>query len=137
LLDYFAYYIRVTKSHILTIDAPIRIEVPVGQNKIPVTVESNARQKRGRPFGSKDKNPRKKRGLNDRDDQIEEVENKDRVETDKKIQVSECSEKNTEISINYTTSDRSWNRMEITIDDVFAYNIALEVLKDNEDLEPI
>jgi hypothetical protein len=26
--------------------------------------------------------------------------------------------------------------MEITIDDVFAYNITLEVLKDNEDLEP-
>jgi hypothetical protein len=58
------------------------------------------------------------------------------VENDEKIQISENSEKNIEISINYTISSRSWNHMETTIDDVFAYNVALKVLKDNEDLEP-
>ena len=33
--------------------------------------ESRARQKRGRPLGSKDKNPRKKRGANNQDGHIE------------------------------------------------------------------
>jgi hypothetical protein len=58
------------------------------------------------------------------------------VKTNEKIQIFESSEKNIEIFINYTTFGRSWNRIETTIDDVFAYNMVLEVLKDNKDLEP-
>jgi hypothetical protein len=40
------------------------------------------------------------------------------VKIDEKIQVSESSEKNIEIFINYTTSGRSCNCRETTIDDV-------------------
>jgi hypothetical protein len=57
------------------------------------------------------------------------------VKINEKIQISKNNENNTKIFINYTTFDRSWNRIEIIVDDVFAYNITLEVLKDNEDLE--
>jgi len=47
---------RVTKSHIPAANAPIRIDIPVGQSNI--ANESQTRLKRGRPVGSKDKNPR-------------------------------------------------------------------------------
>ena len=49
----------VTKSHIPAANAPIKFDVPEGPNKI--ANESRARMKRGRPIGSKDKNPRKRK----------------------------------------------------------------------------
>ena len=48
---------KVTKSHIPTANTPTRIDVPVGQ----LTNESKIRLKRGRPVGSKDVTPRKRR----------------------------------------------------------------------------
>ena len=47
---------RVTKSHIPVANAPIRIDILVGESNI--ANESQTRLKRGRPVGSKDKNPR-------------------------------------------------------------------------------
>ncbi|KAJ9536411.1 hypothetical protein OSB04_un000403 [Centaurea solstitialis] len=60
---------RVTKSHVPAANAPIKIDVPEGQNNM--SNESRARLKRGRPLGSKDKNPRKKKGANNQDGHIE------------------------------------------------------------------
>ena len=50
-------------------------------------------------------------------------------------QVPEIYE-NKEISINYVTTEIQWNRHEINVDDIFANNIALNVINDNEDQEP-
>ena len=50
------------------------------------------------------------------------------------IQVLETYE-NEEISINYHTRKR-WNRNEIDVNDIFAYNVVLNIMKENEDLEP-
>ncbi|KAG7583564.1 Reverse transcriptase RNA-dependent DNA polymerase [Arabidopsis suecica] len=47
---------KVTKSYIPACNAPVRIDIQKGINE--VATESNARKKRGRPIGSKDKNPR-------------------------------------------------------------------------------
>ena len=44
-------------AYIPTANAPIRIDVQEGQNQ--VATESRQRLKRGRPIGSKDKNPQK------------------------------------------------------------------------------
>ena len=55
--DSFADPKRVTKSYIPAANAPIRIDVQEGHNQ--VATESRQRLKRGRPIGSKDKNPRK------------------------------------------------------------------------------
>ncbi|GJT27352.1 disease resistance CC-NBS-LRR class family protein [Tanacetum coccineum] len=57
--DAFTDSKRVTKSHIPAVNAPVKIDVQEGQPHIGN--ESNARLKRGRPVGSKDKNPRKKK----------------------------------------------------------------------------
>ncbi|KAM1192008.1 hypothetical protein ACFX2G_012631 [Malus domestica] len=52
---------KVTKSHILAANAPARIDVPVGQNKVAANDSSGARLKRGRPLGSKDSAPSKRK----------------------------------------------------------------------------
>ena len=59
--DAFTNTKRVTKSDIPAVNARSRIEVPVGQTNDKVTKESNARLKCGRPLGSKDKTPRKRK----------------------------------------------------------------------------
>ncbi|PIM99322.1 hypothetical protein CDL12_28185 [Handroanthus impetiginosus] len=60
--DAFTSLSRVTKSHIPPANAPIRIDVPVGQSNS--ANETKPRLKHGRIVSSKDKNPRKKKGAN-------------------------------------------------------------------------
>ena len=60
LLDVFTDTKRVTKSHIPALNAPARIDIPNEQTTNTLTNESITCQKRGRPIGLKDKNPRKK-----------------------------------------------------------------------------
>ena len=116
------------------------MDVPIGQSKF--ANKSEPRLKRGRPVGSKDKNPRARKGAKTKDGPKENIEtlkeSSDIIdisvpeETD---QVPEIHE-NKEISINYVTNGIQWNRLEINVDDIFAYNIALNVINDNEDQEP-
>ncbi|GKE07279.1 hypothetical protein Tco_1399297 [Tanacetum coccineum] len=60
--DAFTDTKRVTKSHIPTANASARVEIPNKQAGDNITQESQKRLKRGRPIGSKDKNPRKRKG---------------------------------------------------------------------------
>nr|KYP43092.1 Retrovirus-related Pol polyprotein from transposon TNT 1-94 [Cajanus cajan] len=108
---------------------------------INTTNESQIRLKRGRPIGSKDKNPRIKKGAKEQNDQIEDVKTqKDssditHIPVPEETQVPEIIE-NEEISINYVMNGIRWNRNNVNIDDVFAYNIALNEINDIEDQEP-
>ncbi|KAM2372272.1 hypothetical protein ACFX1X_047017 [Malus domestica] len=61
MLDAFNDASKVTKSHIPAANAPARIDVPVGQNKVAANDSSSARLKRGRPPSSKDSAPRKRK----------------------------------------------------------------------------
>ena len=47
-------------------------------------------------------------------------------------QVPEIVE-NDEISINYVMNHITWNHNEVNIDETFTYNIAMNVMNDNED----
>ena len=122
---------RVTTSYIPAANAPVRIDVPVGQS---VANEPKASVKRGRPVGSKDKNPRKRKGSKDQVEELMALEESP-VVIPEKIQVPETYD-NQEISINYVTTSQRWNRNKIDVDDIFAYNVALNIVNDNEDLEP-
>jgi len=44
---------------------------------------------------------------------------------------------NDEIAINYAMNHIIWNRNKVKIDDAFAYNVAMNVISDNEDQEPM
>ena len=90
--------------------------------------------KRGRPIGSKDKNPRKRKGSNYQVEELMALEESP-VVIPEEIQVPETCD-NQEISINYVTTGQRWNRNKIDVDDIFAYNVALNIVNDNEDLEP-
>ena len=59
--DAFNDATKVMKSHIPTVNAPARIVVPEGQAKMD---ENRPQLKRGRPIGSKDTVPQKRRGKN-------------------------------------------------------------------------
>ena len=59
--DAFNDAAKVTKSHVPTMNAPASINVLVGQSQNIAAKESVTRQKHGRPIGSKDSAPRKKR----------------------------------------------------------------------------
>ncbi|KAM2312035.1 hypothetical protein ACFX1X_022751 [Malus domestica] len=52
---------KVTTSYIPAANAPARIDIPVGKNKVATNNSSGARLKRGRPPGSKDSAPRKRK----------------------------------------------------------------------------
>jgi len=129
---------RVTKSHIPAANAPMKISVPEGQPQ--VGNESKPRLKRGRPIGSKDKNPRKKKGANNVDGQVEVLltPEKESLEETLDMMVPEEPQvpENEEISINYIMSRKVWNRNEIDVDESFSYNVALEIIENNEDQEP-
>ncbi|KAL0392725.1 UNVERIFIED_CONTAM: Retrovirus-related Pol polyprotein from transposon TNT 1-94 [Sesamum radiatum] len=129
---------RVTKSYVSAANAPIKIDVLVGQAKI--ANEPKTRLKQGRPIGSKNKNPRKRKGAIDQDGQIEDTTLEEspginNVLVLEETQVLEIHE-NEEISINYALNGICWNRNEVIVDDIFVYNVALNVIHNNEDHEP-
>ena len=59
--DAFNDAAKVTKSHVPAMNAPARINVPIGRSQNTAAKESAIRQKRGKPIGSKDSAPRKRR----------------------------------------------------------------------------
>jgi len=97
--------------------------------------------KRGRPIGSKDKHPRRRKGASDQSEHNTEVvtqEEPQDVTNDKtlgEVQVPKNNE-NEEISISYVSTGKRWNRNNIVIDNIFAYNVAVEIMQQDEDLEP-
>jgi hypothetical protein len=120
--DAFTDTKRVTKSYIPAVNAPARIEVPVGQTNDKVTEESNARLKRGRPLGSKDKNPRKRKGT-----EIVISEEKSVPEETQNITIppeEDMDDINKKVAINYGY-----------IDDIFSYAVACDIFG-NDDPEP-
>ncbi|KAL0283557.1 UNVERIFIED_CONTAM: hypothetical protein Sangu_2882300 [Sesamum angustifolium] len=59
--DAFIDTTKVTKLHILAENVPARLEVPEATFTQSKASESQIRRKRGRPLGSKDANPRKRK----------------------------------------------------------------------------
>ena len=93
---------------------------------------------RGRKIGSKDKNPQKRKGINDQDDhgskEISQDETQFITHDDifEEVQTSE----NNEISMNYVSTGKRWDRTNIVIDNIFAYNVAIGIMQEHEYFEP-
>ena len=109
---------------------------------------SGARLKRGRPPGSKDSAPRKRKTraqLNPNeiikeekdtstihDSVLSEKENvRDKTHVPEETEVHESKK----ISINYACTNELWDRNEIIIDDMFAFAVATEIIL-SDDIEP-
>ncbi|KAF3653269.1 hypothetical protein FXO37_17067 [Capsicum annuum] len=136
----FTDFNRITKSHIPVANVPVRIEVPKEPSSNDIASEFQARLKRGRPLGLKDKNSRKRNAKNDKDGIVkgspEETQNL--INPDIPEEISELeTQMNEELSINSTNTGVNLDPSKITMDNVFAYNVALNIMQDNEDLEPL
>ena len=109
---------RVTKSHIPAENVPIKLDIPEKQSAVAITNDFLIRLKRERPFGSKDKNPRKKRGVDDKDiqaDALNIISDKNNIDEKHEINAPEkpmtnapeeprSDSINHEISINFVTT---------------------------------
>ena len=100
--------------------------------------------KRGRPVGSKDKNPHKRKGAKSDDAQIDKIQSPEETleetcDMNNKTPEEEPVPENVEteeISINYVVTGKKWNRNDTVVDENFAYNVALDIMMEDEDLEP-
>ncbi|KAL0537209.1 hypothetical protein IC582_026184 [Cucumis melo] len=127
--DAFTDTKKVTKLYIAAAYAPSRIEIPTQQ------VDTTSR---GRPMGSKDKNPRKRKVTNSRNDLIDNRNIQEKVmdtTSGKNVEETQVYEDNNEISINYTMTGKMWNRINVVVDNIFAYNVAHNIIHENEDYE--
>ena len=109
-----------------------------------MTNEPKPRLKRGRPIGSKDTIPRKRK--NDISMTLEEhIIVKPQV--DKQVApagalVKELSlnnvpiHNNEEISINYIHEGRIWDRNTTYINNVFSFQVAVDIIRNDKDQEP-
>ncbi|KAL0389428.1 UNVERIFIED_CONTAM: Copia protein [Sesamum calycinum] len=135
---------RYQKGHKITYlaeNVPARLEVPEVTLTQTKASESQIRRKRGRPLGSKDANPRKRKHIvsinhdanvstsNVSEDKIPEVilsEDPKRNEQD----LDDSYE-----MLNYAHNSLGWYRKEIKMNDIFAYSVAVEIM-DEDDNDP-
>ena len=155
--DAFTDIEKVTRSHILAANVPARLEVPnkrhgasdkgAGTTLSGGVVEAVAPQrKRGRPLGSIDTHPRKKRASKAQTDPlIINVENPSHeIVSDysyvhesilEDAPMFEMIPENKEISMDYESVYELMERSSIHIDDVFAYTVAQEIIE-HDDIKP-
>ncbi|KAK4400822.1 Retrovirus-related Pol polyprotein from transposon RE2 [Sesamum angolense] len=134
---------KVTKSHISAENIPARLEVPEATLTQTKAFESQIRRKRGRPLGSKDANPRKRK------EHIVSINHDANVTTSNvsknkipEVILSEDPKHNEqdledsyEMSINYAHNSLGWYRKEIKMNDIFAYYVAVKII-DEDDNDP-
>ncbi|GJW47861.1 retrovirus-related pol polyprotein from transposon TNT 1-94, partial [Tanacetum coccineum] len=103
-----------------TLNAPSRIDIPETPD------ESNVRRMHGRPMGSKDTNPQKKKEHNTTGKVQEVVINKIPNEINNNTEYVDKSLEDDhipseyEISINFVQNGTTWNRNETRVDEIFA-----------------
>nr|GEX69845.1 putative RNA-directed DNA polymerase [Tanacetum cinerariifolium] len=116
-------------------NAPARVELPNKQAGNNIVHESQKRLKRGSPIGSKDKNPRKRKGTKKNSDHDENV-----LDETQDIKISpekEMNDINKEMSINYCQTIILWDRNQIgDIDEIFSYFVASDIMSGDDDPEP-
>ena len=125
----------MTKSHIPAANVPARVDIIEGQK----TYESKTRSKRGRLIGSKDITPRKRRTNGKQNDHEESnIENQipEEIQNEQiapeEVQVPE----NNEISISYVHRGEKWDRNNFDVNNIFAFQVALDIIQNDDDPEP-
>ncbi|KAL6568032.1 hypothetical protein OROHE_003716 [Orobanche hederae] len=125
---------KVTKSSIPAANTPARIVVPNEHTKMDDDVP---RQKCGRPIGSKDTVPRKRKGRSNvvtNQDYPSEHDADESVEHNTANNEGIMNSENTENLINHY--NEIWDRKSMIIDDLFVFSIAREIMNDDYDNEP-
>ena len=130
----------MTKSHVPAANTLVWIDVPEGQ----LANESQKCLKRERPFSSKDTTPQKRRTQRHNANIEHNAYAKAYVEQgtpeeahNKEISLEEAQvPKNSEISISYVHKEDKWDRNNIVINNIFAFQVALDIIRNDENLKP-
>jgi len=125
--DSFTDTRKVTKLYIPAANAPSRVEIPreleLDGSKIN---EPKVQLKRGRPMGSKDKNPRKKKKMGEENEKVLQEELSPRDDKEKY-----------EIFINYAHDGIIWDRDDIDDENgIFFFSLSKEIDHENDDPDP-
>ncbi|KAL0323103.1 UNVERIFIED_CONTAM: Copia protein [Sesamum angustifolium] len=141
--DVFIDTKKVTKSYIPAENVPARLEVPEATLTQSKASESQKHRKRGRPLGSKDANPRKRKEhiasinhdanmttSNVSEDKIPEV-----ILSEEPKRKEQDLDDSYEMSINYAHNNLGWYRKEIKINDIFVYSVTVKIM-DEDDNDP-
>ena len=56
--------------------------------------------------------------------------------TTEQVSISPKEKQNNEITIGFVGIEKSWDRNEIIIDDIFSFTVALNITNDDEDHDP-
>ena len=154
---------KVTKSYISAANTPAQINVLVGQ----LTNKSKICLKRGRPIGSNDVTPQKRRTQKklgtleeaikmtywfkfDKSITLEDVEIIQKAPKEVHIEQEALEEahiereapkeaqvpKNCEISISYVHTRKKWDRNNIFINNIFIFQVAFNIIRNDENSEP-
>ena len=133
--DAFVDTKKVTKSHIPVANVSARVDIIEGQK----AYEFKTRSKRGRPIGSKDITPRKRRTNGKKNDHEESnIENQipEEIQNEQiapeEVQVPE----NNEISISYVHRGEKWDRNNFDVNNIFTFQVALDIIQNDDDPEP-
>ena len=142
--DAFIDSTKVTKSHILAANIPMRTEIPTGKLQSSMTNEPKPRLKRGKPIGSKDTIPRKRKSVVSMtlEEHITVKPQVDEQVTPAEAPVKELSlndvpvRNNEEIFINYIHEGRIWDQNTTHINNAFSFQVAMDIIRNDEDQEP-
>ena len=133
--DAFVDTKKVTKSHIPAANVLARVDITEGQK----TYESKTRSKRGRPIGSKDITPRKRRTNGKQNDHEESnIENQipEEIQNEQIVPEEVQIPENNEISISYVHRGEKWDRNSFDVNNIFAFQVALDIIQNDDDPEP-
>ena len=154
----------MTRSHIPTANTPVKIDVPrvrqqpawegrtvpeggeaatsTRHGTLTASQSSAPTLKRGRPPGSKDSQPRKRKMAPTSDSSLNPTIAHSSVPTHEVIlDYGDASDETCrppekrEISVHYTVLDEVWNRNEMIVDDAFSYSVATDIML-SDDIEP-
>ena len=133
--DAFVDTKKVTKSHIPAANVPARVDITKGQKAF----ESKTRSKRGRPIGSKDITPRKRRTNGKQNDhEVSNIENQipEEIQNEQIAPEEVHVPENNEISISYVHRGEKWDRNNFDVNNIFAFQVALDIIQNDDDPEP-
>ncbi|KAM1553233.1 hypothetical protein ACFX1X_006196 [Malus domestica] len=162
--DAFNDLANVTRSHIPAVNTPVKIDVPRVRQQLAWEgwtvledgkVAPSMRQgtlvasqsfaltlKRGRPLGSKDSQPWKRKMALTSEPSLNLTIAHSSVPTHEVIlNYGDASDEtcrpseNREISVHYTVLDEVWNRNKVIVNDAFAYLVAIDIML-SDDIEP-
>ena len=141
LFDTFTNIKKVKKSHVSVVNTSTHINVLEGKSENVITSKSKTYLKHDRLIGSKDLVPRKRKGTTyEKLATLEEFTNmkwsNDETQLDKQLALEETQIDQISVSrpgeILMSHIGETWNRSDIIIDNIFAFQVAINIIRNDE-----